>query len=154
MSDDRGKLTFSERDRRRREGGGRDAPRGRAAKQEQARASEEALKEAGSLFSLGQGGAEGEPLVKAIRDLHGTPDFLAACRAYREQIGVPRDPALLGLFLDTADRDLVVEALQGLLDLKNAGSLEVSPGLKSQLRVLEQDRDDTVAGISEDLLEA
>jgi len=152
MSDDRGKLTFAERDRRRREGGG-NAPRGRAAKQEEARASEDALKAADSLFSLGQGGSEGERLGKELRDAHGTSDFVPACRSYREQIGLPRDPELLGLFLDTAEHELVVEALEGLLALKNAGSLDVSAGLRGQLRVLEQDRDDLVAGISEELLE-
>jgi hypothetical protein len=152
VSDDREKLSFSELDRRRRERG--DAPRGHKAKQEQARRNTEALGEADALFSLGKGGSAGEQLAKQMRDAHGGPEFLQSCRQYRTEVGVPADPGLLALFLDSEDRDLIVDALDALLAAKNDGSLEeIAPGLRSQLRVLEQDRDDTVAGISEELLE-
>ena len=154
MSDDRPKLSYSERDKllRERRGGQRE-PRSREAREEQVRVSQHALKEADSLFAIGQAGAEGARLEKELRDAHGTPDLAPACRAYRDQIGMPRDPALLSLFLDTQDRDLVVGALERLLDEKNADSLEISSGLRSQLRVLAGDRDDSIAGISEELLE-
>jgi hypothetical protein len=154
VSDDRPKLTYSERDKLRREGGqGGGPPRSQRAQQEQANATRSALEQAGSLFSPGKGGAEGAQLETAIRDSHGTPAFVAACQAYLDQVGVPDDPSLLTLFLDSGDRGLLVPALEKLLELKNAASLQVGAGLRNQLRVLEQDRDDTVAGISEELLE-
>jgi hypothetical protein len=157
MSDDRDerpKLSFSELDRRRRgEKVGRDEPRGGRAEQEQARVRTQSLHEADSVFSMGKGGAEGKRLANQMRDTHGTTDFLHACRSYCEEIGVPQDPLLLGLLLDTGERDLVVAALETLLEAKNDRSLEIGSGLRSQLRLLEQDRDDTIAGISEELLE-
>ena len=108
--------------------------------------------EAESLFSLGTGGAEGTRLERAVRDAHGSADLTDACRAYLGAVGAPQDVSLLALFLDAGDRDLIVTALEALLAKKNAGSFEISPGLRSQLRALEQDRDDTLAGISEELL--
>jgi hypothetical protein len=152
--DDRPRLSWREIDRRR---GGthvrRDEPRGRQAEQEKARSDHHALQEADALFSLGKGGSAGEQLAKRMQEAHGGPEFLQACRQYREEIGVPSAPALLSLFLDSAERDLIVEALEALVVLKNDGSLELSSGLRSQLRALEQDRDDTLAGISEELLQ-
>lgn len=153
MSDDREKLSFSERDRLLRERRRGDAPpRGRAGQREQARSDRDALREANALFHDGPGGREGERLAREMRDRHGTPELAAACRAYLEGVGVPDDPGLLALLLDSGDRELVVLGLERLLERKLAGSLEVSAGLRSTLRMLAQDRDDTVAGISEDLL--
>lgn len=155
MSDEKPRLSWREIDQRR--SGGhqrRDEPRGKRAQQEKARTDHEALKEADALFSQGPGGAAGEQLTRQIRNTHGGPDFLHACRQYRDEIGIPSDPGLLSLFLDAADRDLIAEALEALLAIKNDGSLELSSGLRSQLRVLEHDRDDTIAGISEELLES
>ena len=157
MSDDRDerpRLSWSEIDKRR--SGARprsDEPRGHGARQEQVRRSEHALEAADALFSLGQGGADGAELASRMRDAQGSPEFLQACREYREKIGIPNDRALPSLWLDTGDRALVVDALEALLAEKNEGSLELSAGTRSQLRVLAQDADDTVAGISEDLLE-
>lgn len=155
MSDDRPKLSYSERDKllRERRGSHDEPPRGRKAQQEQELVDRHALKQADELFSSGEGGAAGASLEKEIRDAHGTPELTPACRSYRDQLGMPRDSALLSLFLDTGDQALVVAALEGLLAEKNAGSLEIGPGLRSQLRVLADDRDDTIAGISEDLLQ-
>jgi len=151
---ERERLSWREIDQRR--SGARprtDGPRGRAAEKAQAEQKHEALKAADSLFSMEQGGQEGAALAKAMRDAHGSPEFGDACRAYADAVGIPRDPALLSLLLDSGDAALVVGALEALLALKDGGSLEISAGLKSQLRVLAQDRDDTVAGVSEDLLE-
>jgi hypothetical protein len=154
VSDDRPKLSYSERDKLLRERRGRPSePRSRAAREEQARASEQSLKEADSLFSIGRGGAEGARLATEMRNAQGTADLAPACQTYRDQIGMPLDPALLSLFLDTQDPDLVVAALEGLLEQKSSGSLEIRSGLRSQLRGLAQDRDDTIAGISEELLQ-
>jgi hypothetical protein len=152
---ERSKLSFSELDRRRRGDRSRsDEPRGRAAQVEQARATDQALKDADALFSLGKGGARGAQLAKQIRDAHGSSDLATACRAYFGEVGLPDDPGLLALFLDTGEKELVVAALEGLLERKQVGSLEIGSGLRSQLRVLAQDRDDTIAGISEEILEA
>jgi hypothetical protein len=152
--EDRPRLSWREIDQRR--SGGRprrDEPRGRAADQARAEMKNKALKHADSLFSLEQGGAEGERLANAMRDAHGSDDFAQACREYCETIGTPRDPALLALLLDTGEHELVVAALEAFLSAKEASSLELTAGLKSQLRLLQQSRDDTVAGISEELLE-
>jgi hypothetical protein len=46
-----------------------------------------------------------------------------------------------------------VPALEALYEQKRAGKLELSGGLRSQLRVLVQEPDDDIAGLSEDLLE-
>jgi hypothetical protein len=152
--EDRPRLSWREIDQRRSGAHGRrDEPRGRAAKRESAQQKDLALKAADSLFSSELGGKQGETLAKAMRDAHGSAEFGDACRAYANEIGTPTDPALLSLFLDSGDPALIVSALEALLDQKNDGSLEISSGLKSQLRILEQDRDDTVAGICEDLLE-
>ena len=102
---------------------------------------------------MGQGGQRGAELAKAARDAHGSSEFRLACQTYANEIGTPTDPAMLSLFLDSADRPQMIASLEALLELKNDGSLSISAGMKSQLRVLEQDRDDTVAGISEELLE-
>jgi hypothetical protein len=151
--DERPRLSWREIDQRRDRGHTRrDEPRGPRARKEQAELSRRALQEADSLFSMGQGGATGEQRAEEMREAHGGPGFLQACRQYRADVGVPSDPALLSLFLDSGDRVLIVEALESLLVAKNAGSLSSSAGLRSQLRVLAQDRDDTVAGISEELL--
>lgn len=154
MSDDRPKRTFSERDRLRREGGGdrERRPRGEAAEARMRQATSAYLKEADKLFSSAKGGAEGERLAAEIHKSHGTPELADACRAYLDALGPPRDPTLLGLFLDSGDNALVTTALRMLLELRREGALEPTAGLRSQLRVLEQDFDDDVAEAAEDLL--
>ena len=97
---------------------------------------------------------QGEQLAKVIRNSHGSPEFSDACRAFREQVGVPNDPSLLALFLDCDDSALVVAALERLLELAQGDGLEVSTGLRSQLRVLESSFDDAIAEATEDLLAA
>jgi len=95
--DDREKLTFSELDRLRREkdrGGGEGRPRGAGAEARAKQATGAYLKEADKLFGGGtRGGAEGAELAKAVADAHGTPGLAEACRAYRETVGLPDDPA-------------------------------------------------------------
>ena len=156
-ADDRGerpRLSWREIDRRRSSGRSqREEPRGRAAERARAEVKGEALKQADSLFSLEQGGSEGARRASTMRAAHGSDDLAQACREYCETIGIPRDPALLALLLDSGDPELVVAALEAFLSAKQAGSLELTAGLKSQLRILQQARDDTVAGISEELLE-
>lgn len=153
--DDREKLSFSERDRIRREGGqgnGERRPRGEAAERRSKEATSAYLKEADKLFSDAQGGTDGEAAIKAVMDAHGTPGFTDACRAFRESVGVPATASLLSLFLDAEDVGLVAEAIRALGAGLESGDLEISRGIKSQLRVLEQSPDDDVAYEAEELL--
>lgn len=153
--DDREKLTFSELDRLRREkdrGGGERRPRGAAAEARAEQATAAYLKEADKLFGSGPGGAAGEALARGVSEAHGTPGFTDACRAYREAAGMPGDASLLSLFLDADDPALVAETIRTLAAGHDAGSLQLSRGIKSQLRVLEQSSDDDVAYEAEELL--
>lgn len=152
--DDRPKLSFSERDRRRREKeqGYDSQPRGAAAQARSKEATASYLKEVDKLFTDAKGGVEGEALAKAVEDAHGTPEFTAACIAYRDGLGMPTEAALLSRFLDADAPALVAEALRGFAAGHAAGTLEISRGVKSQLRVLEQSPDDDVAYEAEELL--
>ena len=149
---DRPKLSWREIDQRRSQGssGRGDArPRGKAAEAREAEASRGYLKDADRLFAS----PEAEELAKAMRDAHGSPEFVEACRAYRARLGTPRDPALLSLFLDSADADLVSTALEALLALAQGDGFEASAGLRSQLRSLAESPDDNIAGAAEDLVD-
>lgn len=107
----------------------------------------------GTLFSKQKGGKEEDRLAGAVRKAHGTPELAAACAAYREALGVPEDLALLALFLDAKDATLLVAVLDALLARAGSGVLPLSPGLRTQLRLLVQSADDAVAERAEALLE-
>lgn len=152
---DRDKKSFSELDRRRREGRGGGAPRP-ASPAQKARlesAKKQYLKQVDSLFARGTGGAEGERLAAAVRDARGTPGLAAACRAYRDAVGAPGDAALVSCFLDAGEPELVVAGLEALRAGHAAGRIELLPGLRTQLRLLAQSSDDAVASAAEELLE-
>jgi hypothetical protein len=151
---DREKKSFSERDRMRRErrdpaerGGARPADPARAAA-----ATKQYLKEMDTLFAKGRGGAEGERLARAVREARGTPGLAVACRAYRDAVGAPSDAALVACFLDAGDPELALVGLEALRAAREAGRLELTPGLRTQLRMLAQDADDAVASAAEELL--
>ncbi len=153
MGDDREKLSYSERDRLRQDRAkGYDTPRGRGGQQRQAQARDAALKQAESIFSAEGKGERGDELAKAVRAAHGTPELAEACHAFVAEVGLPKSLDLLQIFIDTSDATLMVPALEELLARKEAGELEVSSGLRSQLRILAEDPDDDIAGLSEDLL--
>jgi hypothetical protein len=152
-SDDR-KLTYSERDRLRREGGqagGRRPSRREEADEE--RRSYEALVAADALFTDEKGGQEGKALADAVRAAHGTSDLPSACRAYLETVGRPATAELASLFLDSGEKELSLVVLDELLRKKAAGDLELDGGLKRQIRILSEDFDDDLASRAEDLLE-
>jgi hypothetical protein len=153
---EREKLSWSEIDKRRGQARSRQEqhPRGRAARERAEGDKRSALKEADSLFSRDKGGEAGAALAKALRDAHGSPQLGDACREYVEQLGVPNDPALLSILLDSGERPLMQPALERLLELKASGGLEVTGSLKIQLRTLSQEPDDDIAGLCEDLLES
>ena len=153
MGDDR-KLTYSERDRLRREGGhsgGR--PRTGRARIEEEKRSAEALKVADALFTDEKGGQKGKALADAVREAHGTKELAGVCRTYLEEIGPPPTVELASIFLDSGDKALVVSTLDELLRRKAAGELEIEGGLKRQLRILSEDFDDDLASRAEELLE-
>ena len=150
MGDDGRKLTYSERDRRRREGG---RPASGRARSEEAKASKAALAAADALFTDEQGGQDGKAVADAVRAAHGTPDLVGACEAYVAAVGVPRSLELISIFLDAGDKSLSVAALDELLRQKDEGGLDLAGGLKRQVRLLSEDFDDDLASRAEDLLD-
>jgi hypothetical protein len=160
MADDRDrgereKLSWAEIDKLRDGSRSRraDRPRGRQAQQQAEGEKREALRSAETVFTSEKGSATGAAFAKAVRDSHGTPNLEQACRDYVAELGVPTSADLLSIFLDSRQPDLIVPALEALCEQKRAGTLEISGGLKSQLRILAHEPDDHIAGLSEDLLE-
>jgi hypothetical protein len=153
---EREKKSFSELDRIRREGRPTDdhEPRSPGAKVRAKAEAKQYTKQLDGMFSSGKGGNEGAQLAKAVKDAHGTPKLAAACRAYRDALGMPEDGALLALFLDSADADLVVAGVGALLNAHEAGTLTVTKGQKTQLRTLALDSNNAIADVAEELLEA
>lgn len=149
---DREKKSFSELDRARREGGGSAPREGTRAAADAARASKDALAHADALFS---GGASGErsKLGAALLDARGTPGLVDACRAYRDAVGAPDEARHVSCFLDCDAPDVLLSGLEGLRAGHAAGSLSISSGLKTQLRMLANHADDAVAEEAEALLE-
>jgi hypothetical protein len=152
---DREKLTFAERDRRRREGGGGgdNEPSSPEARERAQAASKQYRAEIDGLFS-GGGKAERENLAAAMRDAHGTPGLADACRAYRDASGMPDDPRLISLFLDTVDFELIMAGFGALRTGAESGTIKLTGSLRSQLRILAEDPADAVAEGAEELLEA
>ncbi len=127
-------------------------PRGKAEQARLKAASQAYLKNAEKIFANSPGGAQGKALANAMRDAHGTPGLADACREYCDALGTPVDPSLLSLMLDCDDHKLVLMGIEGLQALREAGGLDVSSGLRSQLRLLSQGFDDAVAEAAEELL--
>ena len=147
------KLSFSERDRQRRErssGGGR--PQSEAGREREASATKQYLKEIDHMFSAGARKEIGD-LATAMRDAHGSEGLADACRAYRDAAGLPDDVSLISLFLDAGDRELVLAGYDALRASHERGTLNRTVGLRSQLRILAEHSDDSVAEGAEDLLE-
>lgn len=155
MAGDDRKLSYSERDRLRREGKGagrREKPlsgRDRALEEKRARL---ALAAAEDLFTDEKGGGVGKNLADAARAAHGTKDLPAACRAYLDQVGPPASGELASIFLDAGDKAISLPVLDELLRLKGQGKLELEGGLRRQIRLLSEDFDDDLASRAEDLL--
>jgi hypothetical protein len=159
MGDDRSwndgdKLSFSERDRRRRDGRpAREKRTPGVSKAKEEAGTKQYIKQLDGLFSSAKGGAEAEKLGAAIRAAHGSSGLADACRQFREVAGFPEDGALLGMFLDSGDAELVVGALKALQTACDAGGIKASGGLRSQIRMLAEDPDDEVAELAEVLTE-
>lgn len=110
------------------------------------------IKELDSLFTPSGRSEEAEALIKRLRDAHGTPELPEVCRALREELGMPREVALLSIFLDSNDAELVVDALETMLLMLDAEEVEISKGVQSQIRVLSQDFNNAIAEVAEDIL--
>jgi hypothetical protein len=148
------KLSFSERDRRRREGGHSDEQRPRGVSKAKAEsATKHYLKKLDGLFSEKKGSGEAQKLEAAVRAAHGTPKLAAACREYVEAVGLPTEAALIGIFLDCGDEKFVVGGLLALKEGSQSGELQVSSGLRSQIRMLAEDPSDEIAELAEELIE-
>jgi hypothetical protein len=116
-------------------------------------ATQQYVKKLDKLVFGDKGGGGEEPLAKALHDAHGTAGLADACRAYRDGLGLPTDASLLSIFLDAGDPALVCAALQEIAAGRERGDLEVTSGLRTQLRLLADDANDEVAESAEDLLE-
>jgi len=153
---EREKLSFSERDRKRREGrGSGDAPPSGAGGQARVEAAtKQYVKSLDSMFGKQAGGPEVDRLADKMRDAHGTPALAKACRAYRDAAGVPEDSSLLALFLDVSDdNELVLAGLEVLRVGLTEEHLRFTAGLRSQLRTLAQGADDAIAEAAEGILD-
>lgn len=156
MADDGRKLSYSERDRLRREGK-LGAKRGERPLSGRDRALEEkrsklALAAAEGLFTDEKGGQAGKTLASAVRAAHGTRELADACRAYLEKVGPPESGELASIFLDAGDKTISLPILDELLRQKQEGRLALEGGLKRQIRLLAEDFDDDLASRAEDLL--
>jgi hypothetical protein len=129
------------------------APRGRAAQERADAASKQYRKQLAGMFPSDRGGAEGKRLAKAMRDAHGSPGLADACREFRDAVGPPCEVSHILFFLDCGDRDLILGGLEALRTLLEAESTALTAGLRSQLRMLADDRDHTVADLAEEILE-
>jgi hypothetical protein len=151
---ERPKLSWSELDKRRdkpRSHTNERRPRGAAAEARAASATQSYLKKLDQqLFA--KGGKSATPssrLADAVRDALGTPGLDDACRAYLAEVGPPADAALIAAFLDARDRAMQLAALGAL---RAADRVALTPGLRSQLRVLAAGADDEMAEHAEEIL--
>lgn len=155
--EDRPRPSWSELDKRRgkpRPSTPERKPRGAAAEALSRSATRSYLKKLDSqLFAkTGQGGTLAAKLAAAVRDALGTPGLDDAARAYLEQIGPPREAALVAAFLDARDRTLKLAALVAWAAEAGAGRVTPTPGLRAQLRTLAAGADDEVAERAEEIL--
>ena len=130
----------------------RRGPGSRAQEERTEQATQQYLKEVDKLFSTTGGGAEADALVKQLRDAHGTPELPEVCRSFREALGLPREISLLSIFLDSNDPELVVDALEAILSLQKEGKVELGKGVLSQLRILAEDFNNSIAEVAEEIL--
>jgi hypothetical protein len=154
---DRPKLSYSERDKLRREGpapGGDKRPRGRWAEAQSQRATDEYKKHLDTLFSKDQGGQRGDELAAVMRDAHGGEGFVGACRGYRDEVGFPTEGDLIGMFLDTGDAELVVGMLEVVLDGVQAEVFDPSKSIRRQVSTLAEDFNSAIADVAEEILDA
>jgi hypothetical protein len=156
--DDRGerpKLSWSELDKLRdkaRPPRGERRPRGAAAEARARGATQSYLKQLDQrLFAKTGRKGGGDERALAVRAALGTPALADACRAYLDAQGAPTDPALVAAFLDARDRAIQLAGLDALAP-ERTPRVALTPGLRSQLRILAEGADDELAERSEEIL--
>jgi hypothetical protein len=111
------------------------------------------MKKLDGLFSEKKDSGEAQKLEAAVRAAHGTPKLAAACREYVEAVGLPTEVALIGIFLDCGEEELVAGGLLALKNGSQSGEIQLSPGLRSQIRMLAEDPSDEIAELAEEIIE-
>lgn len=91
--------------------------------------------------------------AREVHEAHGTSELSTVCRRYLVEHGSP-DASLASLFLDADATDVQRAGLEALARQREAGALSLSPGMRTQLRLLAQSSDDDVAYAAEELLAA
>ena len=153
---DREKISFSERDRMRREkrrGGGERRPRGERA-QQRARAAVGMYKRKVEEHLFGRGkDAARLRLEERLRDAHGSPTFRAAYKEYTRAYGFPPDLGLLVLLLDLEDEREVLRVLEAIEGVVEKAPTEQRSLLRSRLRNLEMSANsDALADVASHLV--
>ena len=153
---ERGKISFSELDRRRREkksNGGERRPR---SEQAQGRARAAAARYRQRIDEKLFGKKEDAPrlrLEQRLRDAQGSPDFGRTFREYVKGFGMPEDIGLLLTLLDLETERDVLRVLAALGSAVEAAPPEQRSLLRSRLRNLEMSTSsDALADAATDLL--
>lgn len=101
------------------------------------------LQEAEKLFS-GSKDAEKERSQTMLRELYGSPGFANAALKYHELYGLPQDWSGLLMFLDLKDEpDIVIKAMELLVDMAAERNTLERNNLKAKLRFLSMTTQDT-----------
>lgn len=145
MSDDREKLTFSERDKRRREkkngggsGSGGGSNGGSNKNPRRSRWASEAYKRRVDERLFGRkGDAARQRLEDRLRESQGSPAFLRTYREYVRDYGMPEDMQLLLLLLDLEDERESLKVMEALEVRVGTSPPEQKNLLRGRLRNLE-----------------
>lgn len=154
---ERGKTSFSELDRRRREkkkmNGGERRPRGEQA-QGRARAAAARYRQRIDEKLFGKkGDAARLRLEQRLRDAQGSPDYSRTFREYVKGYGMPEDMGLLMTLLDLEAEQDVLRVLKALDSAAGSAPLEQRHLLRSRLRNLEMSTSsDALADAAADML--
>ncbi len=97
-------------------------------------------------------GSEPARDAEAVRQARGTRDFSAACDAYTEKHGFPVSADLLLLFLDHAEDDVVLKALDVLAGLAAEGKVDRDALVKALRRLKSLTEDSDVEDAAQALL--
>ncbi len=154
---ERGKISFSEQDRRRREkkkmNGGERRPRNEQA-QARGRASAARYRQRIDEKLFGKkGDAARLRLEQRLRDAQGSSDFVRTFREYVKGYGMPEDIGLLLTLLDLDTERDVLRVLEALDSAAESAAPELRNLLRSRLRNLEMSTSsDALADAATDLL--
>ncbi len=92
--------------------------------------------------------------AEAVRAARGTRDFSTTCDVYVERNGFPEAPALLLLFLDHENPDVVLRALESLSAQAREKRVDRDALVKALRRVKTMTDDADVEAAAEELLES